>query len=226
MYLRCSVSDSPLKWKSWLSQAEFWYNSTHHVALGCSPFKALYGHDPFLGVPLQPSSTTSVLVQDFIADHQLHAELLKEHLARAQNRMKLAADRQRTEVTFQLGEKVLLKLQPYAQTSLVNRPFPKLAMKYYGPFTIIDKIGSTAYKLDLPPASSIHPTFHVSQLKAYTPDCTPVFSELPPLINQDGSDVIPEGVLDRRLVKKGNVAVPQVLIKWSKLPSTSATWED
>jgi len=154
------------------------------------------------------------------------AKLLKEHLARAQNRMKLAADRQRTEVTFQLGEKVLLKLQPYAQTSLVNRPFPKLAMKYYGPFTIIDKIGSAAYKLDLPPASSIHPTFHVSQLKTYTPDCTPVFSELLPLINLDGSDVIPEGVLDRRLVKKGNAVVPQVLIKWSKLPSTSATWED
>ena len=36
----------------------------------------------------------------------------------------------------------------------------------------------------------------------------------------------PEAVLDRRLVKKGNRAIPQVLIKWTHLPSTSATWED
>jgi hypothetical protein len=33
-------------------------------------------------------------------------------------------------------------------------------------------------------------------------------------------------VLDRRLVKKGNSAVPQVLVKWSNLPAASATWED
>lgn len=36
----------------------------------------------------------------------------------------------------------------------------------------------------------------------------------------------PEAILDRRLVKKGNNAVPQVLIKWTKLPTASPTWED
>jgi len=33
-------------------------------------------------------------------------------------------------------------------------------------------------------------------------------------------------VLARRLVKKGNRAIPQVLVKWTNLPDTSATWED
>ena len=117
-------------------------------------------------------------------------------------------------MVFQLGDKV----QPYAQTSLVNRPFPKLSMKYYVPYTVLERIGPAAYKLD--------PTFHVSQLKAYTPDHTPVFSELPPLISLDGTDVVPEAILDRQLVKKGNAPIPQILLKWSKLPSTSATWED
>jgi len=32
--------------------------------------------------------------------------------------------------------------------------------------------------------------------------------------------------LDRRLVKKGNHTVPQVLVQWSNLPAASATWED
>ena len=31
---------------------------------------------------------------------------------------------------------------------------------------------------------------------------------------------------ERRLVKKGNRAVPQVLIKWTGVPASSATWED
>ena len=137
MYLRCSVGDSPQTWKSWLAQAEFWYNSTYHSALGCSPFTALYGHEPFVGVPMSESSDTLPVVTDFIADRKIHTELLKDHLARAQSGMKIAADRQRTDVHFQVGDKVLLKLQPYAQSSLVNRPYPKLAKKYYGPYTIL-----------------------------------------------------------------------------------------
>ena len=63
-------------------------------------------------------------------------------------------------------------------------------------------------------------------MKAYTPDHTPVFSDLPPVVSLDGFDVIPEAILDRCLMKKGNRAVPQVLIKWTKLSDTSATWED
>lgn len=39
MYLRCSISETPQKWKPWLSQAEFWYNTSFHSALMCSPFK-------------------------------------------------------------------------------------------------------------------------------------------------------------------------------------------
>lgn len=38
MYLRCAVHDSPTTWKTWLSLAELWYNSSLHTAIGCSPF--------------------------------------------------------------------------------------------------------------------------------------------------------------------------------------------
>jgi transposase InsO family protein len=50
MYLRCAVHNSPKQWKQWLPLAELWYNSSLHTSLGCSPFKALYGYDPNLGV--------------------------------------------------------------------------------------------------------------------------------------------------------------------------------
>jgi hypothetical protein len=58
--------------------------------------------------------------------------------------------------------KVLLKLQPYAQSSVANRPFPKLSYKFYVPFTVLERVGKAAYMLDLPVASLIHPVFHIS----------------------------------------------------------------
>ena len=59
MYLRCAVHDSPSKWKSWLSLAELWYNTSFHSSLGCSPFKALYGYEPNLGAVPSIQSDTS-----------------------------------------------------------------------------------------------------------------------------------------------------------------------
>jgi hypothetical protein len=40
------------------------------------------------------------------------------------------------------------------------------------------------------------------------------------------TDIVPEEIIDRRLVRKGNQAVPQVLIRWSGVPVEAATWED
>lgn len=140
--------------------------------------------------------------------------------------MKAQADKHHIDRQFQVGEQVLLKLQPYAQHSVANRPFPKLAYKYYGPFTIDERIGDAAYKLELPTDASIHPVFHVSQLKQFTPDFTPVYTELPKIAELDRFNPLPEKILERRLVKKGNAAVPQCLIKWIGIPATSATWED
>jgi len=78
----------------------------------------------------------------------------------------------------------------------------------------------------LPENSQIHPVFHVSQLKPFLPNYTPVFSVLPKVAELDIQDLLPEEILERRLVKKGGKAVPQVLVKWSKLPAQMATWED
>jgi hypothetical protein len=72
----------------------------------------------------------------------------------------------------------------------------------------------------------VHPIFHVSQLKAFTPDHSPMYSSLPDVPTLDILEVAPEMILDRRLVKKGNVAITQVLVQWLELPVSSSTWED
>jgi hypothetical protein len=226
MYLRCAVHDSPKKWKSWLSLAELWYNTSYHSAIGCSLFKALYGYEANSGITHLAADQEQSEATDIIRDRAAQLANLKQHLAAAQNRMKIQADRMRTDRQFQVGDKVLLKLQPYTQQSVVSRPFPKLAFKFFGPFQVLEKIGAAAYKLKLPEHSQIHPVFHVSQLKPFTPNYTPVFSDLPHVKDLSARDLEPEQVLERRLVKKGNTAIPQVKIKWCNLPETSATWED
>jgi hypothetical protein len=165
-------------------------------------------------------------VAGVLAERAAHLALLKHNLELEQKRMKTNADKHRTEREFQVGERVLLRLQPYAQSSVVNRPYPKLAYKYFGPYSVLERIGNVAYRLELPPGSKIHNVFHVSQLKDYRADYTPVFSDLPQCPALDCVDTAPEAILDRRMMKKGNQAIVQVLIKWRNLPEETATWED
>jgi len=60
---------------------------------------------------------------------------------------------------------VFLRLQPYPQKSLKIKGPKKLAPKFYGPYKVLQFIGPTSYKLQLPDSSKIHPVFHVSYLK-------------------------------------------------------------
>ena len=140
--------------------------------------------------------------------------------------MKMQADRNRTDKEFSVGDQVLLKLQPYTQSSVASRPYPKLAYKFFGPYKVTARFGKVAYRLELPDTSNIHPVFHISQLKPYNPNYTPVFSTLPMLTDLQAAETEPEMIRDRRLVKKGNNAIPQVLVTWPGLPKSTATWED
>lgn len=172
------------------------------------------------------SAIFSVSITKLIQTVQAQKGVLKEHLARAQNKMKSTADKKRSDKEYQVGEQVLLKLQPYAQSSLVNRPFLKLAFKYFGPYKVLERIGKAAHRLELPAHLMVHPVFHVSQLKPFLPYYTTVFPQLPVEAQLDQEELIPEEILERRLVRKGGKQVIQVLVRWSTLPREAATWED
>ncbi|GJR08521.1 putative RNA-directed DNA polymerase [Tanacetum coccineum] len=133
-------------------------------------------------------------------------QLLKLHLQRARDKMKTMADKKRTERVFGITDLVLLKLQPYRQSTLRQHKHHKLAPKYYGPFKIVAKVGEVSYKLEVPTDSQIHPMFHVSQLKKFRRTISHVSSVLPHLDSTGVIALEPIAVLDKRMAKKGNVA--------------------
>lgn len=222
IYLRCFVHSVPSKWFAWLHLAEYWYNTSFHSAIQSSPFEVLYGHTPnHFGI--SPMDCIVPDIASWLSERKLMQQLVQQHLNRAKQQMKHFADKHRSFREFAVGDWVYLKLQPYIQTLVAARANHKLSFKYFGPFQILERIGGVAYKLQLPPTSSIHPVFHVSQLKSATGFQAPVQPQLP---TSHSVLQYPLAVLDSRLAKKGNDTVSQVLIHWSDSLPAEATWED
>ena len=73
-------------------------------------------------------------------------------------------------------------MKPYKQISMKQKKKNnKLSPRYYGPYQIMQKIGSVAYKLELPPTTKIHLVFHVSSLKKVIGQNIPIQTVLPKL---------------------------------------------
>ena len=71
-----------------------------------------------------------------------------------------------------MGDFVFLKVMPKRGVIRISKR-DKLSLRYIGPFEILERVGTVAYRLDLPPSlSSVHTVFHVSILQKYTPDPT------------------------------------------------------
>ncbi|CAH9084460.1 unnamed protein product [Cuscuta epithymum] len=221
-YLRCLTGRKPKQWSQWLHWAEYWYNTNYHIALKQTPYKALFGLDPPAIVKGDVTLTAVEEVSRLTAQRNAMLEELKMNLARAQNLMKQQADKHRRNIQLEVGDQVYLKIQPYKLKSLAKRVNQKLSPRYYGPFEIIEKINSVAFKLQLPDDSKIHPVFHVSLLKKVIAPTTQ-FQPLPKCLSEEMElQVIPEAVMDSRVNQAGNV---EVLIHWKNLPSFEDSWE-
>lgn len=151
------------------------------------------------------------------------SELVKQHLEHAKLRMKHQTDKGRSEREFTVGDWVFLKLQSYVQSSVAVRAHQKLAFKFFGPFQVLQRVGTMAYKLQLPPSSRIHPVFHVSQLKRALGTGFTASVTLP---TDQFHFSVPIKILQHRTVMKGLQACAQVLVQWSHMSPELATWED
>jgi hypothetical protein len=99
---------------------------------------------------------------------------IRHNLKVAQDRQKSYDDRKRTNREFKVGEHVFLKFKA-KRISLKLGIFPKLAVRYCGPFVVLEKIEPVLYMLVVLASMRIHNMFHVSLLKKYVLDLNHVF---------------------------------------------------
>ena len=164
-------------------------------------------------------------MDQLLQERDLILNELKDHLCCAQSKMKSSANAHRRAVQFEVEDFVYIKLRLYCLRSLAKRPNEKLFPRYFGPYKVVQQIGLVAYKLELPSSTTIHPVFHVSQLRRALGSadlCQP----LSPILAEDLEWLVEhDQVLDIRQSPNNNQTDIEVLIQWKGLPQFEASWE-
>jgi hypothetical protein len=106
---------------------------------------------------------------------------IRERLLQSQDYMKSSHDKLHCDLAFQVDDWVWLRLHRRSAAGITDSSASKLSPRFYGPFHVIERMGSVAYRLRLPPKARIHDVFHVVFLKKYegTPPTGP--GQLPPI---------------------------------------------
>ena len=190
--IRSFVITSHTDWDEYLDCAEFVINKAKAASTGCAPFDLVYYHEPmsppdrvlFQGLPLLKSrlnsgtdnGTTKVSKalssnlagREYAIQWVLRYRQAKIALQASKGRMKDMADRKRTGRILEVGNLALLSTKHLG----LKRPHRsrKFCSLYIGPFKVLKRVGRSAYELEMPAGSKLHPVFHISKLWKYKTD--------------------------------------------------------
>ncbi|GJV09492.1 putative reverse transcriptase domain-containing protein [Tanacetum coccineum] len=191
-----------------------------------APFEALYGRkcrspicwaevgDAQLTGPEIVRETTEKIIQ------------IKHRIQDSRDRQKSYADKIRKLLEFQAGDKVMLKVSPWKGVIRFGKR-GKLNLRYIGPFKILAKVGTVAYRLELPEKlSRVHNTFHVSDLKKCLSD-EPLAILLDEIHVDEKLNFIEEPIeiMDREVKHLKQSRIPIVKVRWNSRRGPEYTWE-
>ncbi|GKD29905.1 hypothetical protein Tco_1240683, partial [Tanacetum coccineum] len=157
-----------------LPSANRWSN--YHTSIKAAPFEALYGRK--CRSPICWAEVGDVQLTDPEIVHETTKRIvqIKSKIQAARNRQKSYADVRHKPLKFQVGDKVMLKVSPCKRVIRFGK-WGKLKPRYIGPFKVLEKVGTVAYRIELPQQlSRFHSMFHVSNLKKCLSDESLVIS--------------------------------------------------
>ena len=229
--LRSRVNFGQDDWDQHLAAAELAINSSVQASTGFTPFHLTYGRE--VDVPLdhaiaglRPSNCPEAVER--IRRLKSDLVLARAHIEKAQERQSKYSNRHRRDVTFKVGDRVLLSTEHLKMVGADKRT-PKFTYKYIGPFAVKRVANANAYELDLPSQLRIHPVLNVSRLKQYRdgfiefPSRPSSDLRPPPEVTLADGDEVFE--VESIIASRGSGPRAQYLVKWVGYPHWEATWE-
>jgi hypothetical protein len=103
----------------------------------------------------------------------------------------------------------------------------KLTPKIIGPYQILERVGTVAYRVGLSPhLSNLHDVFHVSQLRKYVPDPSHVIQRDDVQVRDNLTvETLPVRIEGREVKKLRGKEIPLVKVVWDGATGESLTWE-
>ncbi|KAE8687867.1 Detected protein of unknown function [Hibiscus syriacus] len=227
IFLRHYVSANQCDWPKLLDVAQFSYNLQRSDATNQSSFEIVIGQQP-----LTPNTVVTKYEGPNPSSHNVAKEWHEQHdlaracLHKAGKRTKKWANRKCRDVNFEVGDLVLEKLANILCHADVHKG---LVRRYEGPFRVVKRVGTMAYKLELPPTIRAHPVIHVSLLKPYHQDAedpdrgkshrAPV--EVAVSYDKEIQDIQAERVIRR----PGHRPRHEYFVLWKGQPECEGSWE-
>ncbi|RVW81021.1 Transposon Tf2-12 polyprotein [Vitis vinifera] len=224
--LRACILDLQGNWDDHLPLVEFAYNNSFQASIGMAPFEALYGRKCRSPICWNDVGERKLLGPELVQLTVEKVALIKERLKAAQSRHKSYADHRRRDLEFEVGDHVFLKVSPMKSVMRFGRK-GKLSPRFVGPFEILERVGTLAYKVALPPSlSKVHNVFHVSTLRKYIYDPSHVVELEPIQIFEDLTyEEVPVQIVDVMDKVLRHAVVKLVKVQWSNHSIREATWE-
>ncbi|GKA44328.1 putative reverse transcriptase domain-containing protein [Tanacetum coccineum] len=224
--LHTCVIDFGKGWVKHLLLVEFSYNNSYHTSIKAAPFEALYGRKCRSPVCWSKVGEVQLTGPEIVQETTEKIIQSKQRIQAARDRQKSYADLKRKSMEFQVGDKVMLKVSPWKGVVRFGKQ-GKLNPMYVGPFKVLEKIGSIAYKLELPKElSKVRNMFYVSNLKK-------CYSDEPLAILLDGIHIDdklhfvkkPIEIMDREVKRLKQIRIPVVKVRWNSRRGPKFTWE-
>ena len=224
--LRACVIEFKGSWDRHLSLMEFANNNSYQSSIGMAPFAALYGQKCRIPVCWDEVGERRLIGPELVKITLDKIQIVQDRLKMARDRQKSYADKRHWDLQFKVGDKVFLKVSPWKGVLRFGRR-GKLRPRYIGPYEIIARVGSVAYRLDLPPELfKVHIVFHVSMLRKYIPDPSYVLRDRRVELKDNLTyKEQPMQIVDHREQILRNKVIPLVKVLWENHGIEAATWE-